>query len=349
MSSDRSGHRSYMRVAITGATGNVGTALIKALKAEPEVTEILGIARRTPAAGASKLRYATADIAVDDLVPLLSGYDAVVNLAWMIQPSHDEARTFATNVHGSALVFEAAARAGVKTIVHASSVGAYSPGSKDTAVNENYPTGGIQTSFYSRHKAAVERELDRFERAHPQIRVVRLRPALIFQRQAGNEIRRLFMGRFFPAALVNPKLIPIVPRTPGLVLQGVHAEDVADAYRRVILDPSARGAYNIAAEPSLDADALGRLLDAKPVDVPPQLLRRALALSWRARLQPSPEGWIDMALQSPLLDSSRARDELGWTPTHDAGEALLEVLGGIRDRATAGTPALDEPGAYVER
>ena len=79
-------------------------------------------------------------------------------------------------MHGSPRVFEAAAAAGAGALVHASSVGAYSPGPKDRRVDESWPTEGIPSSFYSRHKAACERALDELESRDPQLRVARLRP-----------------------------------------------------------------------------------------------------------------------------------------------------------------------------
>src|SRR4051794_36346606 len=210
-----------MRVAVTGATGNVGSALVRALAADEGVEAIVGIARREPRWRPPKTSWVRADVAADDLVPTLRGCDAVVHLAWLIQPSRDEAVTRAVNVDGSRRVFEAAARAGAGAIVYASSVGAYSPGPKDRAVDESWPTDGIPSSFYSRHKAEVEHLLDRFEADHQHIRVVRLRPGLIFQREAASEIRRLFAGPFLPNALMRRSLVPFVPRTRRLRVQAV--------------------------------------------------------------------------------------------------------------------------------
>jgi UDP-glucose 4-epimerase len=238
-------------------------------------------------------------------------------------------------------VFEAAARAGVPRLVHASSIGVYSPGPSDRRVDESWPRDGVRTSFYARHKAEAERLLDAFE---GELRVVRLRPALIFKREAGAEVRRLFTGPLLPSPLVRPELIPVLPLPAGLVLQAVHSLDVGEAYRLAATAPDASGAYNVAAEPVLDASELGRLLGARPVAVPPRLVRAAAAASWRARLQPTPPGWLDMGLGVPLLDSRRAREQLGWTPRSDAGQALLELLDGIRRSAGMDTPPL-APGA----
>jgi UDP-glucose 4-epimerase len=330
-----------MRVAVTGATGNVGTALLRALAADDAVSEIVGIARRLPSNGAPKTTWAQADVATDDLAPLLRGAACVVHLAWLIQPARDEKVTYAANVRGSARVFDAAARAEVPAIVYASSVGAYAPGPKDRAVDESWPATGIETSFYARHKAAVERELDSFEAGHPDVRVARLRPGLIFQRAAATGIRRLFAGPFLPSALLRDRLVPVVPRHPRLRAQAVHADDVADAYRRAIVSDRARGAFNIAAEPPLDGDVVAGLLGARAVDVPARVLRGAAALAYRAHLQPSEPGWVDMALAGPLMDSARARAELGWAPRKGADDAFIELFDGMREGAGHPTPPLD--------
>src|SRR3954453_15348962 len=312
-----------MRVVVTGASGNVGTSVLEALGREPKVEEIVGIARRRPEIEMPKVEWATADVAADPLVPLFAGADAVVHLAWAIPPSRDEAVTEAINVEGSRRVFEAVARAGGGALVYASSVGAYSPGPKERQVDESWPVDGIPSSFYSRHKAAVETLLDSFELREPDVRVVRLRPGLIFQREAASEIRRLFAGPFLPGPLVRRGLIPIVPRVARLRFQAVHSEDVGQAYRLAVAADDPRGAFNTAAEPVLDPDKLGQILGARPVPVPARLLRGAAALTWRLRLQTPSPGWVDMAFAVPLLDTTRARSELGWAPRHSAADALL--------------------------
>jgi nucleoside-diphosphate-sugar epimerase len=329
-----------MRVAVTGASGNVGTSLLRSLARDDVVESVLGIVRRRPAASFAKTTWVEADVARDDLEPHLRGVDAVVHLAWLIQPSRDEATLRATNVDGSARVFDAVARAGVPRLVYASSVGAYSPGPKDRAVDERWPTNGIQSSFYARHKAAVERILDRFEAEHPEVRVVRMRPGLIFKREAASGIRRLFAGPLLPGFLLRRSLIPVVPDVPRLRFQAVHSHDVGEAYRLALVR-DVRGAFNVAAEPVLDPTELARLLGARKLRLPARALRTAVALTWRLRLQPSPEGWVDMALAVPIMDVSRAREELGWTARTSAGDALLDLLQGLREGSGSETPPLD--------
>jgi nucleoside-diphosphate-sugar epimerase len=121
----------------------------------------------------------------------------------------------------------------------------------------------------------------------------------------------------------------------------VHADDVAEAYRLAATDERARGAYNVAADPVLDAAALGRALGARPVPVPVGAVRAAAALTWRARLQPTPPGWLDMGMAVPVLSTRRIREELGWAPRRRADDALLELLDGVRANAGLPTPPLD--------
>jgi len=331
-----------MRVVITGATGNAGTSLLHQLTHDPAVEEIVGLARRRPQLDLPRTRWVEADITRDDLAAHFRGADCVVHLAWLIQPSRDRATTRAVNVEGSRRVFDAVAAAGVPSLVYASSVGAYSPGPKDRFVDESWPTDGVRSSFYSRDKADVERILDRFEADNPEVRTVRLRPGLIFKSDAASGIRRLFAGPFLPSVLIRRRLIPVVPAIDRLRFQAVHSLDIGEAYHQAIVR-DVRGPFNVAAEPVLDSAELGRLLGARPIPVPAKALRAVAHASWKLRLQPSPPGWLDMALEVPLMDTTRARTELGWNPAHTAGGALLELLDGMRRGDGIDTPPL-KPG-----
>ena len=332
-----------MKVVLTGATGNVGTSAIEALGEAPEVEQVIGLARRRPSWKPSKTTWKEVDVLNSDLAPIFAGADAVIHLAWAIQPSHDSETLKRINVDGSRRVFDAVAEAEVPKLIYASSVGAYSPGPKDREVAEDWPVDGIQSSFYSRHKALVEDLLDGLERRAPRIQVVRMRPALIFKGEAATEIRRLFVGPFLPSFLVRAGLIPAIPRLPRLRFQAVHSADVGRAYALATVR-EVSGAFNLTAEPSLGPDELAQTLDARTFPLPASVARRLVDLSWRLRLQPTPPGWLDMALAVPLMSSRRAREELGWEPQRTSIEALEELLEGIRRGTGKPTPPLEPAG-----
>ncbi|MFE7957400.1 SDR family oxidoreductase [Streptomyces sp. NPDC057413] len=326
------------RVVVTGATGNVGTSVVRLLSQDPQVGSVLGLARRVPQWAPPKTEWEAVDLASEraGLAERFAGADAVVHLAWAFQPTHDPATTWRTNVLGSIKVFEAVAAAGVPALVHASSVGAYSPGPKDHAVDESWPTHGWPDAAYCREKAYLERALDTFEREHPETRVVRMRPAFLFKRESASEQRRIFGGRFLPGPLARPDLLPFLPDVPGLRVQALHTDDAARAYQLAVAS-EARGAFNLAAEPPLDARVLGELLGARTVRLPRTAARSAIAAAWGLHLLPASPHLFDAVLRLPLMDCTRARVELGWHPERSATEVIQEFLEGLQQGAGAKT------------
>lgn len=322
------------KVVVTGATGNVGTSVVRLLSEDPEVGSVRGLARRIPDWSPPKTDWSAVDLASEhsDLVKEFTGADAVVHLAWAFQPTHDPAVTWRTNVLGTIRVLEAVAAAKVPTLVHASSVGAYSPGPKDHAVDESWPTHGWPDAAYCREKAYLERTLDIFEHEHPAVRVVRMRPAFLFKRESASEQRRIFGGRFLPGPLARPEMLPFLPDVPGLRVQALHTDDAAEAYR-LALRSDVRGAFNIAAEPPVDVELLGEMLGVRPRRLPLPAARSAIAAAWGLHLLPASPHLFDAVLRLPLMDCTRARVELGWSPERTASEVLEEFLDGLRQGA----------------
>ncbi len=332
-----------MRIVVVGASGNLGTALLRRLAREPHA-EAIGVSRRRPGAhtrhGAGRppgrnpyegVTWHPIDISAVDaperLTTVFEGADAVVHLGWALQPNHREDVMAATNVRGTRAVLAAVAVAGVPLVLLASSVGAYSVGPKHRRVSEDWPTGGVQTSHYARHKAINERAMDAFEQAHPDVVVTRLRPGLVFQPDAGREIARLFAGPLVPVrALALLRHLPVLPLPTSLISQGVHADDVADAFWRAI-DRRAGGAFNIAAEPVLGpAEVAAALGVPRTVPIRREVVRALVSLSWRLRLQATDPGWIDLSTSIPVMSTARAREVLGWRPTVSSTEALRSLV-----------------------
>ena len=271
----------------------------------------------------------TEDAATRELARAVEGADAVVHLAWGFQPTHDVAYLEELGVGGTRRVLAAVTSAQVPHLVHMSSVGAYSPKQDDRPVDESWPTDGVRTSPYSVHKAAAERLLDRYETRGSSTLVSRMRPGIVGQRSAGSALLRYGLPAVVPSWVLGH--VPVLPMDRRLTIPMVHADDVADAVVRE-LDRRRGGAFNLAADPPVTTRRIAAALGARPVHVPSAVVRAVMSAAWHARLQPVDAGWLDMGFTLPMLDTSRARQELGWSPTHDAESVLDEVLAGMRER-----------------
>jgi UDP-glucose 4-epimerase len=329
-----------VRIAVTGATGNLGSALLRRLADEHT---LVGLARRLPEPGfgGEGTRWVAVDLTDDACLPTLretfAGADAVVHLAWGFQPSHDLGYLEELGVGGTRRVLEAVTAAGVPHLVHLSSMGAYAPKEDDEPVDESWPTTGVPTSPYSRHKAAAERLLDEHEASGATTLVTRIRPGIVGQRSAGSALLRYGVPGWVPAKALD--LLPILPLDRRMRIPMVHADDVAAAIEQVLLR-RVGGGFNLAAEPAITTERLAEALGARPVHVPSPVVRAAMAAAWRVHLQQVDPGWLDLAFSLPMLDTGRARRELDWEPTKDAVSVLREVVDGMRDTASDSSPVL---------
>lgn len=327
---------------MTGASGNIGSAVLRELSSAGQ-DDVLGVARRKPSvpreSAFASVRWRAADVAHDDLDEIFRGADAVIHLAWMFQPTRDPSTTWRANAVGTRRMLEAVARQNVPAVVCASSVAAYSPVAHDDPVDEGWRTDGASDAAYSREKAYVERVLDSFEATHPQTRVVRMRPAFVFQRSAASEQRRIFGGKLARPTFFDPQHIPVLPVPRGLRLQAVHAGDVARAFSAAVHRP-VTGSFNLAGEGVLRRQELGALLDARAFEVPVGVLHAVLATAWRTRLAPVPAELFDALMHVPVMSCNRARTELDWVPHHTSADALAALFSGAHQRAGSTMPPL---------
>jgi UDP-glucose 4-epimerase len=333
------------RIVITGASGNVGTALLRRLIAAGGDYDLHGIARRPPPPsgvyrGAQWHQLDLADPhAVTPLQRIFKAAACVVHLAWGFQPTRNTSYLDAVGVGGTSSVLTAAHASGVGQLVHMSSVGVYAAGRYGQHVDESWSTAGIPTSAYSRAKSQAESLLDDYERRNPGgVVITRMRPGFIVQREAAAGIRRYTLPAYVDPRLL--RLLPILPLDRSLTIPMVHADDVADAFARVI-ERRAGGPFNLSAEPPVRRDDIADALGARAIHIPSAILRPLVQAGWLARLQPIDQGWLDMAFSVPLLDTQRARTVLDWSPQCGALEALTEFVDGFIHHTDAHSPVLE--------
>jgi UDP-glucose 4-epimerase len=331
---------------VTGASGNVGTGVLRALAQHHPDAEIVGVCRRPPTSGDvfRRVRWHAVDLsrpdAADALAPAMSGADVVIHLALALYPVDDTAYLFRANVVGSQAVLHAMAAAGVRHLVYASSLGVYAHGPR-RPVPETWPATGQSTSTYSRHKVMVETILDEFEQEHPDTLVSRFRPTVVVQRAAASMVSTLYLGPWIPRPVLRVlarQALPVMPMPDGLALQFVHADDVGEAVV-ALMTQRCHGSFNVAAD-VLDSAGLAALVGARPVPVGARLARRAIsALHWLGVVAVTP-GWYDIATNTPLMDTTKLRDATGWAPTRSSHDSARELIEGLADGAVGESPAL---------
>jgi nucleoside-diphosphate-sugar epimerase len=329
-----------LTVAVTGPTGTFGSALLPLLEAEPRVAQVVGIARRPfdPAArGWSKLTYVRGDVRdVGTLRAAFEGADVGVPLAVVITGAGGRERTRRVNVEGTRNVLDAAAAVGAARFVYASSVAAYGfHPDNPVGMTEDWPTRPARRLFYAREKAELEAAMA--ERTGGPDRYV-LRPPIVLGPHAVGA-KQLLPRRLqalverVPTALGALRALPVglpVP-VPAVPLQVIHEDDVASALLHCVLGSGPPGAYNIAAEPVITARDVARELGLVPLPLPTGPVRRAARAASAVPLPslvPAAVEWLEVLGHPVIVDTARARAELGWVPRHGALDAVRATLPG---------------------
>ncbi|WNV77186.1 NAD-dependent epimerase/dehydratase family protein [Geodermatophilus sp. DSM 44513] len=324
-----------LTVAVTGPTGTFGSGLVPLLQADDRVGRIVGIARRPfdPAErGWTKMVYRRGDVRDPAVLrEALAGADVVVHLAFLITGNAPRATIRAVNVDGTLEVFRAAAAAGARRFVYASSVAAYGwhPDNPER-IAEDWPVRPAARLFYGREKAEIERLLDAEAARTPGLSQYRLRPPLVLGPNAVGAkdvlpgplapLGRWLAGR--PRRLPFP--LPVL--APGLRFQVVHQDDVGRALQLCVVGAGPAGAYNVAGDGVLTTADLLREVGATPVPVPAapaELTARALS---RLPLLPPAAEWVEALSRPVLVDTAKAKTELGWRPRYTGWEALRSTL-----------------------
>ena len=337
--------RAKLTVAVTGPTGEIGRAFVTALEREPRVARIIGMARSPfdPAAhGWTKTEYREGDILDRDAVDaLVDGADVVVHLAFIIVAGDG---TREINLAGSRNVFEAAAAAGARRLVYTSSVAAYGfdDGHPDL-LTEAVPAAGDERHPYSAQKAEVERELAEALDGSPTQAYV-FRPCIVAGPHAPllvNSIPFIHLGDRLPRAVRTlfdqvPVLKPVLPDT-GVPLQLVHHDDVARALVAAVLGKGEPGAYNLAGEGEITLADIADEFGWYSIPVPELAVDATAEVVARLPFLPDEASWIEALRRPVLMDTARAREQLGWAPEHDAHETLCQTIAAHRAEVEAET------------
>lgn len=329
-----------LKVAVTGPTGDIGLAALRALDDAPGVGEVVGMARRPfdPAEhGLQKVTYRQGDVldrgAVDAAI---AGADVVMHLAFIIFGDPEEAQPI--NVEGSRNVFEAAVAAGAKRLVYTSSVAAYGFHSDNPQpLTEDVGPRGTEGFYYSAHKAELEGLLEEVIEGSDTEAYV-FRPSIVAGPDAYTFIETTveLLPVYGQIPLVRrlfnevPFAAPVLP-DPGVPFQLVHQDDVASALLAATEGAGPPGTYNLAGPGTLTVSELARALGWWSIPLPKGLVGSLDDVLKRLPGLPAEFAWLTAFRVPVVMDTSKARDELGWEPRFDAAETLAEMIHGARE------------------
>jgi nucleoside-diphosphate-sugar epimerase len=308
------------------------------LERRSEVERIIGMARRPfdPAAhGWHKTEYRQGDIldrsAVDALV---ADAHVVVHLAYVIMGSREQSRE--VNLTGTRNVFEATAAGPARRLVYTSSVAAYGYYRENPVpLTEDVPPRGSAEHYYSAQKAECE-SLLREITAGTDLEVYVLRPCIVAGptataladvmpwRQLADKLPSPIRGMFTAVQGV----LPLLP-DPGLTLQLVHHDDVADAIALAATGQGQPGCYNIAGDGVVTLPEVARATGTRAIRIPAAAATAASAVIARLPMRPSAAEWLHVARTPMHMDTTRAKSGLNWQPRHTAAQTLAEMAAAL--------------------
>jgi len=329
---------SKLTVAVTGPTGTFGFGLMPLLQAEDGIGRIVGIARRPfePSEhGWTKMEYRQGDVREPEVLEqAFADADVVVHLAFLITGTASRETIRDINVEGTLNTFRAAAAAGAKRFVYASSVAAYGFHSDNpVGMTEEWPVRPADHLFYAQEKAEIEALLRQEAEAHPELGLYLLRPPIVLGPHAvgakdvlPEPLMALGRGAL---DLIGRLPVPLPAPAPDLPVQFIHEDDVGQAFVLCILGAGPPGAYNITGDGTMTGAEVAREFGLTPIPVPAGLVQRAAravaALPDFPFLPPATE-WTEALTHPSIMDAGKAKRELGWKPRYTSLEALRDTL-----------------------
>ena len=301
-------------VAVTGAAGYLGRALLEQLAGDETVTRVVGVDIAEPAFTTRNLEFYKMDVRSPELADVLRGCDAVVHLAAVDADDPDETRD--VNIGGTRSVADAAERAGVRKVVFTSTHRVYGAhADNDYPLTEESPIRPGRDDAYGVSKAEAESVLHYFADAHKDRVVTILRFAWV-------------CGPAIPTrhAFVVDAKVRVVIANYEPSFQAVHEADAARALH-FVLSGDHPGTFNVSASDAVDEPE--QILGQRRMRLSLERAQRLLNRTWRLGLSVPPTQIG--TLMYPQVMSNKKLVTSGFVFEHTTAEALGEAAEARRD------------------
>jgi UDP-glucose 4-epimerase len=304
-----------MRYVVTGGSGYIGTRLIDRLVERPETEKVVIADVRPPRSFRPKVEYRQLDVRDSERAGELLEHerpDALVHLAFVLNPMHDENAMYEIDVGGTHNMLEAAAAAGTEHVLVTSSTTAYGAfPDNPMPIDEEWPVRGVPDFEYARDKAESDRMCQLWSLKHPDRTMTIVRPCIVFGPNVANYIVRLFTNQPFQLDV----------GTMDQVTQFVHEDDLVEALV-VLLTGKHGGAFNVAGDGLMTWRECSDIAGLKRRRIPLALAWRLGALTWKLRQSETPPGQIHFAMHPWVASNEKLKRETGWQPRHTSRETF---------------------------
>jgi UDP-glucose 4-epimerase len=310
-----------MKYVITGGSGYIGSRLTELLVERDETERVVDLDVHPPAVPWPKTEYVRGDVrdraAMRELLDR-ERPDALVHLAFIFNPIHDEALMYDIDVNGTQAVLEAAAGAGTEQVLVTSSASAYGAfPDNPVPIAEDHPVRGQPDFSYARHKAEADRVCQLWAAAHPDRVMTMVRPTIVFGPNVDNFISRAW------------ETSPFFPVMDGVEadLQLVHEDDVVTAITG-LLDARAGGAFNVTADGLMKWRESAELIGTKVREMKFRTVYRMYSWAWRLHLPrtESPAGNLHFLRYPWVVSNEKLKSTIGWEPQYDTRAVFEQTM-----------------------
>jgi UDP-glucose 4-epimerase len=320
-----------MDYVITGGSGYIGSRLVEHLAGREDTGRIVVCDLQPPRSFQPKVEFERLDVRDRDAARAVLERvkpDALVHLAFILNPVHDEHFMYDVDVNGAHNVLEAAGAAGTEHVLVTSSAVAYGAFPDNSVpLTEDDPVRGVASFSYARDKTESDRVCQLWAARYPDRTMTIVRPCIVFGPNVDNYLVRLWTKAPFQVDVGNLEN----------QIQFAHEEDVVDAVIR-LLEGRHEGAFNVAGDGYMTLRETVEL-SGQPVRRMPLWLYRLLGrVMWTLRLSEAPPGQIEFAVHPWLVSNGRLKQVAGWTPRYTSRETF-EITMRAQEKLPAGGPA----------
>ena len=308
-----------MQYVVTGGSGYIGTRLVSLLAERDETERVVIADLRPPRAKRPKIDFEPLDVRDAGRCRELlerTRPDALVHLAFILNPMRDERTMYDIDVNGTSNVLEAAAAAGVGQVLVTSSTTAYGAfPDNPVPLTEEHPVRGVADFEYARDKTESDRLCQLWALQHPERVMTIVRPCIVFGPNVDNYISHAWTDQ--------PFLVDVGgAHTP---VQFVHEDDLVDAITG-LLEGRHAGIYNITGDGTLNWGESAELIGMKVRRMPFRLAWRIGSIMWRAGRAETPPGNLHFLLHPWVASNEKVKRTLDWRPRYTSRQAFLSTM-----------------------